>query len=181
LEPTLVVQGPDHDEWRELSSIGPEAGRVLDSALADLVTVADKPRGEDADGTSGGRVLPGARDVPDGTTPERIRSDRIDPTELVRPVGLPPRVGPVERGIMRTDSITDALLGDWAVAAVGLAGRVALPADSIVRREEPQEPRDVLAKLAATLIVAGSWGHRARFRGVTSGPAGRLRYRKEPE
>jgi hypothetical protein len=181
LEPTLVVQGPDHDEGRELSSIGPEAGRVLDSALADLVTDADKPRGEDADGTSGVRVLPGARDVPDGTAPQQIRFHRIDPTEFSRPLVLLPRVQPIEPDLIGMDSIPDALTDERAAAAFGSAGRLAVPVDPAARPAAPAEPGAGLAKLAATLIVAGSWGHRGRFRGVMSRPSGKLRCRKDPE
>jgi hypothetical protein len=79
------------------------------------------------------------------------------------------------------DSISDALLDELAAAAVGLACRLPVPTDSIARPETPQEPDNGLAKLAATLIVAGSWVHRGRFRGVTSWAAGRPRYRKDPE
>jgi hypothetical protein len=79
------------------------------------------------------------------------------------------------------DSISDALLDELIAAAVESPGRLAVPADPIARPETPPEPGKDLAKLAATLIVAGSWGYRARFRGVTSRPAGRRRGRKELE
>jgi hypothetical protein len=180
-EPTLVVQGHDEDNGRELALSGPEAVPVRDSALAHLVTDADHSRGEDAEETSGVRVLPGSWDVPDDTGPERIRSHPTDPGEFVRPVEPPLRVRPVERDLIAMDSISDALLDELAVAAIGLACRLPVPADSIARPESPQESGKGLAKLAATLIFAGSWGHRAHSRGVTSGPVGRPRYRKDPE
>jgi hypothetical protein len=180
-EPTLVVQGLVHDSERERASIGPEAERVLNSALANLVTASDQSRGEDAAGTSGVRVLPGAGDVEDCTGPEPMRSHRIDPTEFVRPDELKPRKRPVERGLIQMDSISDALLDELAAAAVGLAGRLAVPVDPVARPAAPLEPGAGLMKLAATLIVAGSWGHRGRFRGVTSRPAGTPLYRKDPE
>jgi hypothetical protein len=178
---TLVVQGLDDDHGRELSLTGPEAVRVLDSALADLVTDADQSQGEDVDGTSGVRVLPGAGDVEDGTAPQQIRFHWINPTEFSRPLGLPPRVQPIEPDFIGMDSISDGLTDELAAAALGLAGRLAVPADSIAGPETPREPHDVLAKLAATLIVAGSWAHRGRFRSVTSRQAGRPRYRNDPE
>jgi hypothetical protein len=73
------------------------------------------------------------------------------------------------------------LLDELAAAAVGSLGRLAVPTDPFARPETPQEPGKGLAKWAATLIVAGSWGHRARSRGVTRRPAGRPRERKESE
>jgi hypothetical protein len=180
-EATLVVRGLHHDHRREPSLIEPDAGRALDSALAGLVTDVDPSRGEDGDVTSGGRVLPGAGEVEDGTTPERIPTDRIDPSEFARPVELPMGVRTVERGLIRIDTISDRLLDELAAAVVGPPGRPVVPADPIARPETSQQPGNVLAKLAATLIVAGSWGHSARFRGVTSRPPGRPRDRKESE
>jgi hypothetical protein len=79
------------------------------------------------------------------------------------------------------DAISDAMLDELAAAAVGSPGRRAVPADPIARPETPQEPGAGRETLAATLIGAGSWVHRARFRGVTSRPVGRLRERKESE
>jgi hypothetical protein len=101
--PTLVVQGLDRDHRRELSLTGPDAGGVLDSALADLVTDADPPRGEEAAGTSGVRGPPRTGDAEDATGPERIQADRLDPAELARPAKLPLRVPPVERGLIQMD------------------------------------------------------------------------------
>jgi hypothetical protein len=79
------------------------------------------------------------------------------------------------------DAISDSVLDELAAAVIGSAGRVAVPADPIARPETPPARGKGLAKLAATLIVAGSWGHRARFRGVTSRPAVKLRERKQSE
>jgi hypothetical protein len=79
------------------------------------------------------------------------------------------------------DSISNALLDELAGAAVGLPCHLAVPADPIVRPETPPEPGKGLAKSAATLIVTGSWGHHARFRGVASREAERPRERKESE
>jgi virginiamycin B lyase len=182
LEPTLVVQGGDHDQRRELSMTAPDTGRVLDSALRDLVTDADRWRGEgaDAEGTDG-RALRGAGDVEDNPAPERIPPDRTDPAETARPVGLPLPVRPSERGLIRMDAMCDSVLDELAAATVGWPGLMAVPVDPVARPAAPPEPSVGLAKLAATLIVAGSWGHCGRFRGVTSRPAGRPRYRKDPE
>jgi hypothetical protein len=152
---------------------------VFDSVLADLVTDADRSRGADADRTRGERSLPGAGEVQDAAELERIPPDRIEPTGVARPVELPPRVRSVERDLIRMGSISDAVLDELAAAVVGSPGRRAVPADPIARPETPQEAGKSLAKWAATLIVAGSWGHRARFRGATSRPAGRPRHRKE--
>jgi hypothetical protein len=180
-EPAPVVQGLAEDNGRELPLTGHEAGRVRDLALADLVADADQTRGEDAEETNGIRALPGARDVEDGTGPERIRSHRFDPAEFVRPVEVPLRVRPIERGLIRIDSISDALLDELAAAAVGLAGGRPVPADPIARPETPREPREGMAHLAATLIVAGSWAHRARFRRPTIRQARTPRYRQDSE
>jgi hypothetical protein len=164
-----------------VSLTGPDAGRVLESVLADPVTDTGRPRGEDEVGTSGERDLPGTGDVGDGGGTEPIRSDRIDPTEFARPDGLPVRVRPVEPGVIRMDTISDAVLDELAAAAVGWHGGLAVPADRIARPETPPEPGKGLAELAATLILTGSWGHLARFRGVMSRRAGRPRERKESE
>jgi hypothetical protein len=178
-EASLVVQGPAHETRRDLSSTGPDADHVLDAALADLVTDADPSRGERADGSSGVRSLPGPAAVEDGTTPERIPPGRIDPTEFVRPAELPRRVPPADRGLMRMDSISEAWLDALAAAAAGLPGRPTVHADPIARAGSPQEPDEGLVKLAATLIVAGSWGYRALSRGAVSRRAGRPRDRKD--
>jgi hypothetical protein len=180
-EPTLVGQGLDRDLGRDLSSTGLDDGRVFDSVLADLVTDADRSRGADADTTSGERGLPGAGDAADGTGPGPIRSVPIDPIESARPAGLPVHVRPVEPGVIRRDSLSDAVLDELAAAAVGWPGRPIIPADPIVVRESPRELAGGLEKLAATLVVAGSWGQCVRFRGVASRPAGRLRDRKGSE
>jgi hypothetical protein len=180
-EPTLVVPDLDHETRHDLSSTGPDAGQVVDSALVDLVTGGDRSRGEGADGSSGVPGLPGAGEVKDATELERIPPGRIDPTGVARPVELPPRVRSVECGLIRVDTISEALLEELPAAAVGSPGRLAVPADPIVRLETPQEPGKGLARLAATLIVAFSWDHRARFRGVTSRQARRPRCRKDAE
>jgi hypothetical protein len=82
---------------------------------------------------------------------------------------------------MGMDAISDSLLDELAAVAIGWPGRRIIPAEPIARPEMPQEPGEGLAQLAATLVVAGSWAHRARFRGVTSRPAGRPRDRKGSE
>jgi hypothetical protein len=79
------------------------------------------------------------------------------------------------------DTMSDRWLDEVAAAVVRSAGRVAVPADPIARSETPPGPGAGLARLAATLVVAGSWGHRPRFRRVTSRQAGRPRERKESE
>jgi hypothetical protein len=180
-ETTLALQGPNLDSGRELSLTGPDAGEVLDSALADLVKGADRSHGEEADGNGGVQGLPGAGDVEDGTAPERIPPDRIDPAGYARPVELPLRIRLVERGLIRIGPISDVVLDGLAAAVAGSPARLAVPADPIARPESPPEPGKGLTKLAVTLVVAGSWCHRARFPGVTSRPAGRPRYRKDPE
>jgi hypothetical protein len=159
---------------------GDDDGRVLDSVLADLVTDADRSRGADADGTSGGPGLPGAGDAEDGTTPDRIPPDRIDATGVPRPVELPVRVRPVERGVIRWDSFSDEVLDELAAEAVGWTAWP--PVDSGTRSipRPPDGPRPVapaarpggpdgrreigrpLAGLAVALLVAGSWSRRGR-------------------
>ena len=178
--PTLVVQGVDDEGARALSSTGPDADRVLDAALTHLVTGADPSRGERTDGTTQLKVLPAEGDVEDGTGMEPIRSDRIDPTEFARPVELPLRIRPVERGVIRPGSRTDAAPDELA-AAVGWRWPMGVPGDPIARPANPREPGEALAKLGTALIVAGSWGHRARFRGATSRRAGRPRERERSE
>jgi hypothetical protein len=178
-EPALVLQGPSLDHRREPTWTGPDVRWVLDAVLADLVTDADRSCGEPVDGRSGVPGLPG--DVDDCTEPERIPRHRIDPAGFARPVELPPRVRPVERGLIRMDSISDASLDEVAAAAVGSSVRLPVPADPIARPEPPPEPGKDLARLAATVIVAGSWGHRARFRAVTSRQAGRPRDRQDSQ
>jgi hypothetical protein len=73
------------------------------------------------------------------------------------------------------------VLDELSAEVAGWPGRTAVPADPIARPETPQVPGKGLAKWAAALVVAGSWGHRARFRCVTIRPAGRPRERKETE
>jgi hypothetical protein len=82
---------------------------------------------------------------------------------------------------MRIDSISEVWFDELAAAAVGLPGLPTVTADPIARAGSPQEPDEGLVKLAATLIVAGSWGYRARFRGAMSRGAGRPRDRKDLE
>jgi hypothetical protein len=171
----------NHQDAGELSLTGPDADHVLDSVLADPVTDADPSRGDRADGTTGLSGLPAEGHVEDGTGTEPIRSDRIDPTEYARPVEVPLRVRSVEHGLIRMDTISDAALDELAAAVVGSPGRPAVPADPIARPETPPEPGKGLANWAATLVVAGSWGHRARFRVVMSRPAGSPRDRKESD
>jgi hypothetical protein len=81
------------------------------------------------------------------------------------------------------DAMSDSVLDELVAAAVGWSGVMAVPVDPVARPAAPPEPGAGLAKLAATLIVAGSWGHRGRFRDITRarGPARRPRYRKDPE
>jgi hypothetical protein len=179
-EASLVVQGPAHETRRDLSSTGLDADHVVAAALADLVTGADPSRGDGADGTTEVPGLPAEGHVEDGTGTEPIRSDRIDPTGFARPLELPLRVRPVERGVIRPGLRSD-VTPDERAAAVGWRKPMAVPGDPIARPANPREPGVALAKLAATLIVAGSWGHRARFRGVMSRSAGRPRDQKESE
>jgi hypothetical protein len=180
-EPTLVIEGPEHDNGRDRGLTRPDAGEVLDAMLTDVVTDADQSLGEEADRNSGVPGLPGAGGVKDATELERIPPERIDPTGVARPVEPPPRDRSFERGLIRMDAISDAMLDELAAAVLGSPGRLAVPADPIARPETHQEPGKGLAKWAATLIVAGSWGHRTRSRGVTSRPVGRPGYRKESE
>jgi RHS repeat-associated protein len=180
-EPTLVIEGPEHDNGCDPRLTRPDAEELLDVMLADLVTGADPSHGEEADGNSVVTGLPGAGEVKDATELERISSDGIDPTGFSRPVELPPRVRSLERGLIRMDVISDAMLDELAAAVVRSPCRLAVSADSIARPECPPEPGKGLAKLAATLIVAGTWCHRDRFRRVTTRPARTLRYRKESE
>jgi hypothetical protein len=177
----LVIQGPEVDHGRDLGLTRPDAGAVLEAMLADRVTDVDQSPGAEADRNSGVPGLPGAGEVKDATELERIPPDRIDPAGFARPVELPLRVRPVEPVLNRMDSFSEAVLDELAAAAVGRPGRPIIPADPIARPETPPEPGKGLAKLAATLIVAGSWGHLGRFRGVTSRRAGRPRERKESE
>jgi hypothetical protein len=179
-EASLVVRGPAHETRRDFASTGPDADPVLDAALADLVTDTDPSRSERADGTTDVLGRPAERDVEDGTGTEPSRADRIDPTGFARPVELPLRVRPVERGVIRPGSRFDAAPGELA-AAIGWRRPMAVLGDPIVWPADPREPGEALAKLAATLIVAGSWGHRAGFRGITSRPAERPRERKQSE
>jgi hypothetical protein len=76
---------------------GPDAGHALDAVLADLVTGAERWRGEEADGTSGIRSLPEAEEVEHGADRGLIPPDRIDPADFARPVdrgrSLLPRPG----------------------------------------------------------------------------------------
>jgi hypothetical protein len=181
-EPTLVVQGLDRDLGRDLSLTGPDGGRVFDSVLADLVTDADRSPGSDAHRTSDGRDLPGAGDAADGTGPGPIRSVPIDPIESARPAGLPVRVRPVERGVIRWDSFSDEVLDELAAEAVGWtawppvdSGARSIPrppdgpssAAQAARSGEPNGRRETgrpVAGLAVALLVAGSWSRRGRTR-----------------
>jgi hypothetical protein len=168
LEATLVVQGLDYDEGSEVSLTGSGAGELLDAALAALATDADRARGEEAHETGDVRRAPGTGDFENGTGPERISPDRSIPAGLVRPVEFPHHVRQIEGGLVRMHAISDVVIDEVATSAVRLPKSLAIPFDLIVRSETPQEASGGLAKLAAILIVAGSWGHRARFRGVTS-------------
>jgi hypothetical protein len=72
-------------------------------------------------------------------------------------------------------ALSDAVLDELAAAVVGSPRRLDVRSDPIARPETAQQPGTSLTKLAATLIVAGSWGYRARSRGVASrGPEGRV-------
>jgi hypothetical protein len=172
---TLVVQGLGHDDGPGLSLTGPDSGRVLDTALADLVTDAGRSRGEDAKGSSGERDLPAAGHGQDGAAPAPMRSDGIDPIKFARSVGLSLHVRPVERGIIPRDWLSGAVLDEFTAEIGGRRDRAAVAHGSIARQEPPQESGRDLAKLAAALFVAGSWGYRARFRGVSRRQAERSR------
>jgi hypothetical protein len=179
-QPTLVLQGPEHDHGRDLGLTGPDAGEALDAALADLVPDADRSRGEDAAGSRGVPGLPGAGDAEDGTGPGPIRSVPINPIESARPAGLPVRMRPVERGIIRWDSFSDEVLDELAGEASGRtawppvdSGARSIPrppdgprpAAPAARSGEPNGRRETgrpLAGLAVALLVAGSWSRRGR-------------------
>jgi hypothetical protein len=79
------------------------------------------------------------------------------------------------------DARSDAALDELAAETIGWPGRPMVLADPIVEHETPRESGGGVAKLAATLIVAGSWCYGARFRGTSSRPVGRPGYRKESE
>jgi hypothetical protein len=112
------------------------------------------------------------------TGPERIRSDRIDPIDLARPVGLPLPVRPVERGPIGMDALSDAEWDERAADAVGWPDRTAVAGGPMARPAPWPGPDGGLSKPAATLIVAGSWGYLARSRGATSRRVGRPGPRK---
>jgi streptogramin lyase len=174
---TLVVQGADHHA-RELSVTGPDADHVLDSVLVDVITDGDASRGQKVDGSRAVPSLPGAGEVNDATEPERIPPNRIKPTDCARPVEIPVRLGAVERGRIGMDAISESVLDELAAAVVASPGRLAISADGIVRHETPRGSVGSLVKLAATVVVAGCWGHRARFRGASSRDATMRRDRK---
>jgi hypothetical protein len=153
---------------------------VLDAILADVVTEADRWRDGIEGDTDEAAPLPGAGEAQDGLGPDDIRSNEARPAPASRPVEIPHVLDGFLGRRLRLVPVSDALLDELA-AAVGSPGRLAVPADPIARPETPQEPGKGLAKLAATLIVTGSWSHRARFRGVTSQKAGRPCERKESE
>ncbi len=119
-------------------------------------------------GPVGGLAVPNSPktgDVEDGTGPERIPPDRIDPTGFARPVGLPIPVRPIGRGPIGMDSLSDTVLDELAADAVGWPGRTAVSSGPIARPAPSPEPGGGLTKLAATLIVAGSRGYLARSGG----------------
>jgi hypothetical protein len=124
--------------------------------------------------------IPGAGDAHEG--PGRSESGRMKP-------GPHPWVAPWRSrrsrtvppgGVLRAAPVADTVLDELGAEAIGWPGWAAVPGDSTARPVPPHEPGAGLAGLATTLIVPGSRGHRARFRGVTSRPAGRPRYRKDP-
>lgn len=125
----VVVQVSHGANGRGPWSTGPDAGRRLDSVLADRVTDAHRSRDGDADRTCGERGLPAAGDAEDGTESGPSRSVPIDPIESARPVGLPVRARPVKRGVTRPVAISDSVLDELAAAAIGSRGCAAVPAD----------------------------------------------------
>ena len=174
----FVVQASHGDNGTgELWPTGPHASRILDSALADLVRDADRPRGEEADGPAR-RTPVGTEDIEGGAGTEPIRIDRAG---FARPDEEPPRIQPADGGLIRSGSISDAVFDEPAAKAIGWPGRVAVPVDPSSDRRHREHPGEALPRLAAALILAGSWGHRARFRGVTSRRAGRPPEGKESE
>ena len=122
---------------------------------------------------------PRGRGVEDGTTPEPNPA-RPDRSDRLRPTGRTPAPRPAGRARSHPDGLD---IRRRARRSGRRRGRVARPSGRPRRSdrpaEAPQEPGKALANLAATLIVAGSWGHRARFRGVTSRRAGWPRDRKD--
>jgi hypothetical protein len=167
-----VVQGLDPARRRELSSTGLDAGWMLDSVLADLVADADRWR----DGSNGGRddVSPPsvAGDAPGGSGPAAIRPDDAGTAPMSLPAENPHLDGDFLGTRVRITPVSDAVLDELAAEAVGLLGRAAVPHNSIARAQTPRQRGAGLAGLAATLIVAGSWGRRARFRGASGRRAG---------
>jgi hypothetical protein len=106
-------------------------------------------------------IGPEPRVIPDGT-------DRPDGVTAV-PIGL------------RTDRAIDSVLDELAAEVVGWPGPMAVHADPIAPPAARPEPAGGPEGLAVALIVAGSWGHRACLRGVTSRRGMRPRRRKESD
>jgi hypothetical protein len=110
----------------------------------------------------------GAEAAPDGLGPDEVRWDEARPDPASQPIRIPN----VEDGLigrrLRAVPVADAMLDELAAEAIGLPGWAAIPGDSTARPTPPREPGAGLAGLAATLIAAGSWGYRARFRSVRS-------------
>jgi hypothetical protein len=102
---------------------------------------------------------------------------------LGEPLGNAARTdfGELSRAEPRPPRITKHHLDELAAAAVRSAGRLEVLAAPIARPETSQGRGKGMAHLAATLIVAGAWAHRARFRGATSRRARAPRYRKHSE
>lgn len=74
---------------------------------------------------------------------------------------------------------TERQLAELAAEAVGWPGRMAVSADPIAPPATRPGPAGGPARLAAALVVAGSWAHRARLRAATSRRAERPRRSEE--
>jgi hypothetical protein len=170
-EPTLAALAPRHDQGRELPTTGPQAGPMLDSTLTDLAANADRA----SDGVNGR-----ADDVLIRTCGENAQ-DRFALGANRSHVALPaPRSRRAEIRVVGNDvlgrqlpavPVSGMVLDELAVEAVGQTSGAAIVGG----------PGGGLAKLGATLIVAASWRHHWRFKGVTSRPSGRPRDRKKSE
>ena len=120
---SLVVQRTDEGNGRGGSLSGLPSDFGLDSALADLVSDADRWRDGVDGATNEVQPLPGAGDAPDGSEPDGIRSDKARPAPVSRPVEVPYlRDGFISRRL-RTVPVSDTVLDELAAEAAGWPGR----------------------------------------------------------
>jgi hypothetical protein len=85
---------------------------------------------------------------------------------VLRPGEIPQVEGARIGGRLWAVAFADTVLDELAAEAIGLPSRGGIPGDNTARPAPPREPGAGLAGLAATLIVTGSWGFRARFRSI---------------